>query len=110
MKLYLDECIDRGLARHFVGHEVRTARQMRWTSVQNGALLSRAAAQFDVFITVDRNLAFQQNLATLPIPVVVLRARTNRLADLVPLVPATLARLTAALPKAIIVIGEENSI
>jgi hypothetical protein len=87
VKVLLDECVDWRLARDIIGHEVKTARQMGWITVKNGELLSSAADAFDVFVTVDRNLQFQQNPETLPIAVIVLRARTNRLADLRPLGP-----------------------
>jgi hypothetical protein len=70
---------------------------MDWTTIKNGELLTLAANEFDVFLTVDQNLAFQQNIATLPIPIVVLRAKSNRLGDLRPLVP----RLLSALAKAV---------
>jgi hypothetical protein len=86
----LDECVDWRLARAISGHDVKTARQLGWSSIRNGELLRRASKEFDVFVTVDRNLAFQQNAASLPIAVVVLRARTNRLSDLLPLIPALL--------------------
>lgn len=66
---------------------------MGWASIKNGELLALAAQQFDVFITVDRNLSFQQNVVAFPIAIIVLRARTNRLADLRPLIPALLAAL-----------------
>ena len=58
MKLLLDECIDRKLAREFVGCEVKTVPQMGWAGIKNGQLLTLAEAEFDVFITVDRNLSF----------------------------------------------------
>ena len=87
MRVLLDECVDWRLSRDITGHEVRTARQMGWASIKNGELLSLADGQFDVFVTVDRNLSFQQDLVSFRIIVVVLRARTNRLADLRPLVP-----------------------
>lgn len=60
MKVLLDECVDRRLAREIVGHDVRTARQMGWTAIANGELLALASEQFEVFVTVDRNLSFQQ--------------------------------------------------
>jgi hypothetical protein len=62
MKLLLDECIDRKLTRKFVGYEIKTVPQMGWAGVKNGQLLALAEAEFDVFITVARNLSFQQNL------------------------------------------------
>jgi hypothetical protein len=98
LKVLLDECLDWRLSREIAGHEVKTARQMGWSTVKNGELLALAAKDFDVFVTVDRNLSFQQNLPEFEIAVVVLRSRSNRLADLRPLVPALLAALTAAKP------------
>jgi hypothetical protein len=94
VKVLLDECVDWRLSRDIVGHEVKTARQMGWSTIKNGELLSLAAPTFEVFVTVDRNLSFQQNLPAFGIAVVVLRAKTNRLSDLRPLVP----RLLAAIP------------
>ncbi len=93
MKILLDECIDRKLSREFVEHEVKTVPQMGWAGTKNGQLLALAEAEFDVFITVDRNLSFQQNLPQLNIAVVVLQAPSNRLADLKPLVTKVLSIL-----------------
>lgn len=93
MKLLLDECIDRKFAREFVGYEVKTVPQMGWAGIKNGQLLNLAEAEFDVFITVDRNLSFQQNLPQFDIAVIVLQAPSNRLADLKPLAPQVLAIL-----------------
>jgi hypothetical protein len=62
VRIFLDECIDWRLSRDIVGHDVKTARQMGWTAIKNGELLALASGQFEVFVTVDRNLAFQQNL------------------------------------------------
>jgi hypothetical protein len=98
VKVFLDECVDWRLARDIVGHDVKTARQMGWTTVKNGALLTLASQHFDVFVTVDRNLSFQQNLDRFSIAVVVLRAKTNRLADLRPLVSSLLAAIESAVP------------
>lgn len=105
MKVFLDECIDWRLSRDIVGHEIKTARQMGWTTIKNGELLGLAAAQFDVFVTVDRNLAFQQSIVTLNIAVIVLRAKSNRLGDLKPLVPSLLTALGAAKPGRVVVVG-----
>jgi hypothetical protein len=98
VRVLLDECVDWRLARDIVGHDVKTARQMGWTAIKNGALLSLASEHFDVFVTVDRNLSFQQNLDIFAIAVVVLQARTNRLADLRILVPNLLAAIESAAP------------
>ena len=98
MKILLDECVDCRLSRELQGHDVRTARQMGWATIKNGELLDLACKAFDVFVTVDRKLPSQQNLSVLAIAVVVLRARTNRLADLRPLVPNLLVVLAQAKP------------
>jgi hypothetical protein len=96
MKILLDECIDRKLAREFVTHEVKTVPQMGWAGVKNGQLLALLEREFDVFITVDRGLSLQQNLSRFDIAVIVLQASSNRLADLKPLVPKVLAVLSTA--------------
>lgn len=96
MKLLLDECIDRRLARELVGHFVRTAPQMGWAGIKNGKLLALAEQEFDVFITVDRNLSFQQNLPKFNIAVIVLHAKSNKLANLQPLAPEIIKALPDA--------------
>ena len=93
MKLLLDECIDRRLAEDLEGHDVKTVPQMGWAGIKNGELLILAEQEFDVFITVDRNLSFQQNLPKFNIAVLILHASSNRLADLKPLAPKTLSTL-----------------
>jgi len=104
MKILLDECIDRKLAREFAGYEVKTVPQIGWAGVKNGQLLIFAEAEFDVLVTVDCNLSFQQNLSQLDIAVIVLQAPSNRLADLKPLIPQVLAILaTVAKGKATVI-------
>jgi hypothetical protein len=96
VKILLDECIDRRLAKEIAGHEVKTVPQMGWATIKNGELLTLAEREFDVFVTVDRNLSFQQHLPRYAIAVLVLRARSNRLQDLRPLVPKLLELLPTA--------------
>jgi hypothetical protein len=105
VKVLLDECVDWRLSRDIVGHEIHTARQMGWSAIRNGELLALAAQAFDVFVTVDRNLSFQQNVPALALAVVVLRAKTNRLADLRPLVPDLLAALSTVRPGQVAWVG-----
>jgi predicted nuclease of predicted toxin-antitoxin system len=90
MKILLDECVDWRLSRDIVGHDVKTVRQMGWQTIKNGELMRLASGSFDVFVTVDRNLSFQKNLSAYNFSVIVLAAKTNRLADLRPLVPKLL--------------------
>lgn len=59
MKILLDECIDRRLAKDIAGHEVKTVPQMGWAATKDGELLALAEKDFEVFVTVDRNLSFQ---------------------------------------------------
>ncbi len=87
MRILLDESLPHDLAALILGHDVSTVRDEGWASIKNGKLLALASAKFDAFVTADRNLEFQQNLAKLPIAVVVLLARKNRLQDLEPLLP-----------------------
>lgn len=86
------------LARDIIGHEVKTARQMGWTTIKNGELLALAGERFEVFVTVDRNLSFQQNLVSYPIAVIVLCAKTNRIVDLKPLAPKLVTAIESARP------------
>jgi hypothetical protein len=94
----LDECVDRRLAREITGHEVHTVPQMGWAGKRNGELLTLAAANFDAFITVDRNLPIQHDISQYDLSLIVLVARSNRLADLLPLVPQVLAKLSTISP------------
>jgi len=88
MRILLDECVPRPLRRELPGHDVRTIREMGWAGKKNGELLAlMAGAGFDVLLTVDQNLRYQQNLATAEVAVVVMVALSNRLDDLLPLVP-----------------------
>ena len=92
MRILLDEQLPRRLTRALPGHDVHTTQQQGWSGVTNGGLLRRAAAAgFEIFLTADRNLQFQQNLTGSPLAVIVLVARSNKLEDLLPLVPSILA-------------------
>jgi predicted nuclease of predicted toxin-antitoxin system len=88
MKILLDHCIDWRLKRLLNGHDIYAARDMGWDELKNGKLLATAAANgFDVMLTVDQHIKGQQNLDRLPVAIIVLIARSNRTADLAPLVP-----------------------
>ncbi|HVU22719.1 MAG TPA: hypothetical protein VHE13_01255 [Opitutus sp.] len=103
----LDECLPRKLGQLLVGHEVSTVPQAGWAGVVNGQLLQRITGNFDAFITVDQNLPAQQKTAALTFGVIVLRAPTNRLPDLAPLVPEILSALRSLRPGQLVVIGAE---
>lgn len=107
MRILLDESLPRPLASALIGHDVSTVRDELWTSLNNGALLRQAAVRFDVLLTADQNIEFQQNLAALPIAVVVLVADSNRLESLEPLVPEVLAALATLKPRTVIRVGAQ---
>ena len=98
MKLLLDECLDWRLRRDLPGHEVKTVHEMGWDGIKNGRLLALAQAEFQVLITADRNLSFQQNLSGFSISVVVLAAGSIRLVHTRPLMPKVLALLPSLKP------------
>jgi predicted nuclease of predicted toxin-antitoxin system len=87
MRVLLDECVPRRLGRELPGHEVFTVTGRGWSGIKNGKLLALADAEFEVFLTVDQNLKYQQNLTTFRIAVILLVARNNRLQTLLPLMP-----------------------
>ena len=97
MRILLDECLPAKLRRELSGHEVITVPELSWSGLKNGDLLRRAAAaKFDVFLTVDKNLPKQQHLSSYPIAVVVVRCTTNDISDLKKLVPELLSNLPLA--------------
>ena len=98
MRLLLDECVPARLRKALLGHEVSTVGLEGWSGVKNGELLTLAAAGFDAFVTVDKNLPYQQNTASLPIAVLVLDAKSSELPYLLPLLPALEAILKNLVP------------
>lgn len=90
MRILLDEDVPHRLGALLIGHTVSTVQGSGWSGVKNGKLLALAGAQFDLFLTMDGNLEYQQNLATLPIALLVIEALSNRMEHLVPLVPQIL--------------------
>jgi hypothetical protein len=97
VKVLLDHCVPRRFGRLLTGHQVRTAFEMSWSGLRNGELLAQARPQFDAFLTVDQNVQFQQNLATLPLPVAIIVAPDNRYETLAPYAPAVLDWLSRPL-------------
>ena len=87
MRILLDECLPRRLGRLLPGHDVRTVRLMNWFGLSNGRLLAAADPHFDAFITVDKNLVRQQPSSVRRLAIVIVRANSNTIEDLEPLVP-----------------------
>jgi hypothetical protein len=106
MRLLLDECVPRALRNDIPGHEVKTVAEAGWAGVTNGELLRRAAAEFDVLITVDRNLEYQQSFEGLSLAVIVIHAQSNDVAVLRPLMPAVVAAIDQIRPGFVTHVGE----
>jgi hypothetical protein len=93
------------LRRDLSGHAVESVPLIGWAGLTNGELLARAEIRFDVFITMDSNLAYQRNLADHKIAVIVLEAPSNRLADTLPLMSKVLASLTSIKPGTLLTVS-----
>lgn len=106
MRLLLDECVPRRLRRDFVGHSVSTIEQAGLKGLKNGSLLRAASERFDVPITVDKNIEYQQNLQDLAMPILILSAFTNRYESVSALVPAALQALSTIRRNEIVTIEE----
>ena len=77
MRVLLDESVPSRLGAMLVGHQATSVQNRGWAGLKNGKLLALAAAEFDILLTADKGIEFQQNLATLPLAVLVVVARTN---------------------------------
>ena len=84
-RVILDECLPKRLGRLLPGHEVVTVPQAGFSGLTNGKLIAAMRGRFDVFVTIDGNLEYQQNLTGLDFGVVVIHALSNRFPDLEPL-------------------------
>lgn len=104
MKLLLDECVTSYLKPDFAGHEVLTIEEAGFKGLKNGRLLEAAAGHFDVLVTVDQNLQFQQNLENVAIAVIVLKAKRSTYPMLKPLIPMIREALERIRPGEIIVV------
>lgn len=88
MRILLDECVPRPLKRQLTQYEVKTVTEMGWAGTKNGQLFKKMQdAQFTILLTTDQNLRYQQNLEQAGVAIVVMVANSNRLPDLIPLIP-----------------------
>ena len=105
MRVLLDECLPRGLKKHLSEHEVKTVPEAGWAGKKNGELLRLAIGSVDVFVTIDSSLVYQQTVGALSFGVVVLVVRSNRLGDLLPLVPDLLTAVISVEPGQVLRVG-----
>ena len=108
MNILLDENLDWRLRRDLPGHKVESVPLIGWAGLKNGVLLARAEERFDVLLTMDTNMAYQQNLARFKLAVVALQARSNRLADTRPFMPKVLAVLPSLRPGTLTLLAQGN--
>ncbi|MCX6352998.1 MAG: hypothetical protein NTX03_14245 [Bacteroidetes bacterium] len=88
MKILLDECITKTLKKHLVNHTVYTVANMDWVGMKNGNLMTRAIAEgFDVLLTIDKNLQFQNNMKDYKIAIVIFDSHNSKLESLLSFVP-----------------------
>ena len=103
MRILIDECIDERFRHSLTNHECQTARYAGLAGLRNSELLKAAeAAKFDVFLTVDQGFEYQQNLAGRKIAIIIFRVKSNRLQELLRLVPACLAQMESIQPGQIV--------
>ena len=102
MRVRLDNCVPWRLSRYIEGHDVTSVITLGWADWNDGALLNAMAGMFDVLVTVDKSILYQQNLHGRPLAVVLLCAKSNKLGDLVPLMPQLLKALKDIAPGAVV--------
>jgi predicted nuclease of predicted toxin-antitoxin system len=106
MRILLDECVPRPLKRKLTDYEIWTVVEMGWSGKKNGELLQLMSQEdFTILLTTDQNLRYQQNLQQAGIAVVILIALSNRLPDLLPLIPEARNALNTITPGEVIEIG-----
>lgn len=110
MRILLDECLPKDLARELPGHVVKTVPQAGWASISNGKLLRLIAnsGRFDVFLTVDKRLPQQNKTSLLPFAIVVMRAKSNRTIHVFPFAPEILRRLAGFQPGHVYVLTQPD--
>ena len=88
MKILLDECVTKHLKPHLIGHDVSTVREMGWSGVKNGKLMTLCVENgFEILLTIDKNLQHQQNLDKYPITIVILNSYTSKVEELIEFLP-----------------------
>jgi predicted nuclease of predicted toxin-antitoxin system len=107
MKILIDECLPAALKSTFtvMGHECETVRRAGYGSKKNGELLSLAEGRWDILLTSDRRIKYQQNMTGRHVSIVVLLAKSNRMKDLLPVMPACAQALLSISPGQIIEVG-----
>jgi predicted nuclease of predicted toxin-antitoxin system len=107
-RILIDENLPKRLKNEFSGHTVSTVPEMGWSSKKNGELLALMSGQFEVFVTADQNLMYQQNLTEISFAIVILAALKNTLEYRRPLIPQALEQLEDLQPGDIVIISSSD--
>jgi len=107
MRVLIDECLPAGLKESLaaLGHECETVRRAGYGAKKNGELLSLMEGRWDALLTNDRNIKHQQNMSGRNVSIVILCAKSNRIRDLLPLMPACAQALLSVLPGSVVEVG-----
>jgi predicted nuclease of predicted toxin-antitoxin system len=106
MRVLLDECVPRKFQQEFTGHDCTTVPEAGLAGRKNGDLLALAERQgFEVFITMDRGIRYEQNLVGRSLAIIIIRAKSNRLVDLLPHASACLAQMRSIRSGQVVLVG-----
>jgi predicted nuclease of predicted toxin-antitoxin system len=107
MKILIDECLPAALQGSLtsLGHECQTVRQAGFGSKKNGELLTLAEGHWNVLLTSDRNIKHQQSMTGRSVSILILCARSNRMRDLLPIMPACAQALLSIQPGQVVEVG-----
>jgi hypothetical protein len=108
MRVLIDENLPRKFAHYLAGHTCRTVVECGWAGRKNGELLALAEPEFDAVLTLDKSVPFQQKILSRRIAVLVIRARSNRIEDLLPCIPECLTALERIGPGEVVRVGKSN--
>jgi len=109
MRILIDECLDERFRNYLPGHDCQTARYAGLAGLSNGELLVAAeTARFDVFLTADQGIEYQQNLTGRNIAIIIFRTKSNRLRDLLPHAPACLVQIESIQPGQVLKIEDAS--
>ena len=107
MRILFDENVLRKLRIHLIGHSISTVQEMGWSSLKNGELLRVANGKFDILLTVDKNLRYQNNFTGLDVAVITIVVKYNKLQNLIPLVSDLLKSVDDIRPGMIVALGDQ---
>ena len=105
MRVLLDECVPRKIRSELPGHAVKTVAEMKWAGTKNGALLRRAVSEFDVLLTIDQGIPYQQNIEGLSLALINIKAPSSDINDLRPKMPEVLHVLETIQPGQVITVS-----